>query len=183
MKEAANDDIASAVRLAVSKRKRELPQAALEPVTGSDAIGFYTWGTKIRFGFGGQAREFLRAGWNYDEPGFVWTEGVRASIGMRIKPPSGDIRLSLCAKAMTTHQKPRQTLRLRSNANVDLNWVVSGEFSWVRGRLFYQQICGLKELLIDLVSEAPVSPASLGLGDDTRVLGVAVAELIMEMDQ
>jgi len=182
MKESADEEIVNSVRLAVRQRKRELPTAASGTPITAEGHGSYTWGTRLRFGIGGQAREFMTTGWSHDEAGYVWTEGSRASIAMRISPPSGDIRLSLCVKALAPFGSQPQTLRLRSNARVDLNWLVSGDFTWVRGRLFHQQVSGLKELLMDLIPEAPAAPLSIGQGDDPRLLGIAVAELIMEID-
>jgi hypothetical protein len=182
MKESGDAEIVNSVRLAVRQRKRELPNAAGGVPIAAGGIGTYVWGTRLRFGIGGQAREFMTTGWSHDEAGNVWTEGNRASIAMRISPPGGDIRLSLCVKALAPFDGRRQTLRLRSNAHVDLNWLVSGDFSWVRGRLFFQQVSGLKELLIDLIPESPVAPLSVGQGDDPRLLGVAVAELILETE-
>lgn len=137
-------------------------------------IGDYKWGAKLNF----SSRNlndmlYLIQGWSNPEKWGVWSVGEKATVAFRAPEPSGDMALAL------------GDLRFFAGQSVTL--LVNGEAAYD-----FSNLDAVKEIVIPLskttlTKKSPItiefltpqssSPLSLGIGMDTRKLGVGLGTL------
>jgi hypothetical protein len=112
-------------------------------------------------------------GWSGIEPEFRWTDGKRAALVFAL-PRVEDMTLQIKAGPFVTGERlPKQLVGLSLNGH-QLEWLeLAGEgmrqFSLLLPK---QMLSGSNVLTLELPQAA--SPGSLGVGDDSRLLGIRV---------
>jgi len=140
----------------------------------------YEWGTVLDFGIYGDAARHKLNGWASPEDQFTWTGASEAAL--RFDLPASPKRartLRICAGAFCSAQQPAQRVL------VSLDNQKLGELQVSETREYTLQIPAkslISETRHQLKFSLPdaTSPASLGLGDDTRPLGLQLFSLKIE---
>jgi hypothetical protein len=146
----------------------------------------YTLGEKIVFSAGGNSGKFTNSGWSTPEDFGTWTDGNVATILMKLKEPSfNPLKLTIEAGAFLSNNKKDQLTVdvFINNIKIDtLNYVIKDG-----GNIKIQEMKIPKDSLektngiieIKLIMNPIISPYALGLGLDTRKLGLSVKSLIL----
>jgi hypothetical protein len=144
-------------------------------------LHIYEYGTKVRFGSGGDSHRFCSSGWSQPEQRFRWTDGVAATLLVRVPATQGDVTLLM--RLFGNIKPPElswQPVHVYVNGQYLRTWAVSEERTHavvIPARF----AAGGGLLLIDLHIPLAISPAAMGGPPDDRRLGVACAE--MEIDE
>jgi hypothetical protein len=147
-------------------------------------------GEKIVFSAGSGSERVLGEGWSALEANGVWTEGATASLVLKPTPPSpGDVELVLAVDPFVIPSHPELKVEI-SARGVPLGADV---FRHRRGaRLLGKLRRPLRVVVpaaaidesgravIELRLRDPVSPADLGLSDDSRRLGLRLRSLAVQ---
>lgn len=140
-------------------------------------IHVYTYGSTVGFGLGGDSHRFKMAGWSHTEELFTWTDGIGASLIMRVEASQGPVTLRIRAAGMT---KPpalsAQPTTVTINGEKVANWLV-GRDTWHSVVIPARFVQSPATLIIDLYTPCAVAPATLGYNIDPRRLGLACSEL------
>ena len=139
-------------------------------------------GTKptLSFADGGSGVKYLQDGWSKPESWGVWSEKPTASLQLPLqKLPKGDLTLNLVIGAFVSAKHPREEV------DITLNGEKVAHFIFTKATESQRQTIKLplaligkdKTLNLLFIPSAPISPKELGLGADTRSLGVSINEL------
>ena len=126
-------------------------------------------------------------GWGAAEPWGVWTVGRRAELRSILIPPSAansDFILSADVRAFVAGDGKEQAVALSVNGQKIANWTFSTA-DWrrtVTTRIPSSVLRGHPEVSISFSVASPVSPASLGLSADSRLLGIGLEQLTIKED-
>jgi hypothetical protein len=137
---------------------------------------------RVGFGEGSGAERFLGMGWSDLEPTGVWTDGDRATLALRLTdgvPDDAELVLSVApfvtpehpvleVKASVAGQQLATRVFRHDEAPSLLRVPVPPSVRGFGGRT-----------VVELGLRDPASPADLGLGDDTRRLGVQLRWLLL----
>lgn len=137
----------------------------------------YNWGDRLRLGIGGNARPYLGEGWSVDEQGFVWGVGKSAFITMQVEDQPGPLRLEL-TYAMTLVVEGRiesQRVLVLINGEGIGQFAATGDGHVVVDLSATEVSAG--ELELEFQFPDALAPASLGVGEERRILSVAVSSL------
>jgi hypothetical protein len=141
------------------------------------------WGSIIRFGRSGNAQPYLTGGWSAPEDGFTWTDGHLASLLIPSTPTrSSSVLLKASfAPFLAAGIVNKQTVNVLINGQKAVEWNIT------TGGIQELTLIVPKGLLGDADSfsitfDMPdaVSPKSIGLGKDRRILGIALRTLALE---
>jgi len=143
-------------------------------------LRIYEWGHELSFAVDGDAVRHKLRGWAVAEDEFTWTEGREAVLRFDLPAsPSRERMLRIRAGAFCSANLPAQRI-IVSLADQKL-----GELQVSKTREYTLQIPA--KLLISAARHQlnfslpdAASPASLGLGDDTRLLGLQLFNLKIE---
>lgn len=151
------------------------------PVLSVDRV--YVYGEKISFAAGGDSYRFTTSGWSQPEPTGTWSDGVAASLTLRLPAAKRPLRLS--AKLSANIKPPvvdAQFVHVYVRGEKIATWRVADAavFTALIPRQFVHS-GGVVN--IDLHIPAAVSPQQIGSGADPRRLGVQCSEMtISEAD-
>ena len=159
----------------------------------------YQYGSKIRFGYGGDSFRFRLVGWSHLERSHTWTDGIGASLALRVPASNGPVRLRM---RMAGHTKlpelPFQPVHVYVNAQRIGIWKVAEERSYYvdipakfvappsdehegggRGEtpLGFTNAGKTRLLLVDLHIPKAASPFDLDVNWDIRRLGIRCSEV------
>ena len=151
-----------------------------DPVKSAEArprTRFYEYGSKIFFGAGGDSERFRLMGWSTTEGGFTWTDGIAASVNLRVLPSKGPVTLNVRTVGMN-HQPILmfQPVDVFVNRTKIAHWEVA-EDKVYSATIPQEFVASETNLIIDFYIPEARSPADLGLGGDFRRLGLRCAEL------
>jgi hypothetical protein len=149
------------------------------------------YGMRIYFGFGGDGARIQISGWSGQERFFTWSEGHKASLGLRLPSDQHDVRLRFRMQALVKPPElPFQPVNVIVNSVKLASWEVAEEQTFnvvVPARLLHppaslQAKPGFQLdpgflALVDFEIPKAISPHQLGVGDDRRVLGIRMYEL------
>ena len=134
----------------------------------------------IRFGFYGDSKFYEESNWSRPEDGYTWTEGNQATLRIPIGPTAAE-ELILRAR-LFTFVKPG--ILDRRTVGIVVNGTPVGEWKFTTRHYQDQKVRiprtlyeGTSALGITFITRDAVSPKSLGEGNDTRRLGVALTAL------
>ena len=134
-----------------------------------------------QYGFGtqGSVRPYLESGWSSLEPDFSWTEGNEARLRLPVPPDAGVLMLEIgLAPLIAPPVLSRQRLILSVNDAPIAELTVGAE-----GRLGFEIPAPVQEgaAYLHIVLRCPdaVAPADLGQSADPRMLGFAVADIML----
>ncbi len=133
----------------------------------------YQYGTVISFGQGGNSASYQTFGWCKTEAQFTWTEGQSAGLAMTVKPAARPLSLKMKLAALVKPPElPFQPVEVNVNNRKVADWQVAetAEFS---APLPQDLVSQGGVLQITLSIPKANSPKALGLGNDTRMLGLS----------
>ena len=151
----------------------------------------------IFFGQGGDSERIRVRGWSHTERYFTWTDGDSAALGIRLLPAKHPIRLHFKMAGMSAPPRvPFQVVDVHVNSEKLATWEVGAEgvFTLVVPRRF---VAAPKRppgapppfiaepgtrLLIEFTIPNAISPHELGQSEDSRRLGLRLAELRIAPD-
>ena len=172
----ARDFVADAMsRLDTPARPRPLFPA-------SDAQA-YTWGEQLRFeaGTSGEIDRRALRGFSSPEPDGTWTEGTPAAVCLLATPPPGDLILDADVAALADPAR-----RLAQEAEVSVNdepldrWEFSTLGMTHRRLVIPRRLLDGTRHVLQFRILHPTSPAEIGLGPDTRRLGLRFSTLRLQ---
>jgi hypothetical protein len=156
-------------------------ESAIFVVVPRACLGAYVLATPVSFAIGGESWRYESEGWSGTEAWGTWSLAKpNGEILIRPMGSSGDLQLSVAARAFVNAQHPRQVIRVVVN-NVEVAVWTFAEDSW-RGQktaLIPATIATAGELRIVFQATDAVSPAQLGLSGDSRLLGIGVESLML----
>jgi len=169
-------------RLGIGVESMTLTLAPVEAARTAPAPA-YSLSEEIDFRSGGNATQYLAAGWANSEPWGTWAEAEQATL--RLTPTlSGktDLMLSVQARAFVVPQYPRQDI------DVLVNGRQAGTFSFDSFDLVERSLrvpadlmAGSEVLEMTFISKSARSPAELGLSADSRRLGIGIANVTLRL--
>jgi len=131
-------------------------------------------GTSIEFNAGGNSDRYRVSGWSQTEKEFTWSEGKSAQLALKIPSDPGALTLVIKLGALISRPAvPYQTVEVFANGQKIADWAVAdtADFS----ARIPEEIAKKGDILnIELRVPNATSPKALGLGDDSRILGVRV---------
>lgn len=133
----------------------------------------YAYGTKIFFNIGGDSERFRLAGWSTTEHDFTWTDGIGASLSVRVPRSKGPLTLDVYMAGMNhLPSVPFQPVDVSINGHKLADWEVLDDkvYSVAIPKEFADAPESL--LTIDFYIPQATSPQDLGLGSDWRRLGL-----------
>jgi len=130
--------------------------------------------TSIEFNAGGNSDRYRVSGWSQTEKEFTWSEGKSAQLALKIPSDPGALTLVIKLGALISRPAvPYQTVEVFANGQKIADWAVAdtADFS----ARIPEEITKKGDILnIELRVPNATSPKALGLGDDSRILGVRV---------
>jgi hypothetical protein len=138
----------------------------------------YDWGTRLNFGYSGNADPYAGTGWSGPEEHMMWTDGHAATVYLPGRAPDSNLVMRVNLGAYTLRGKlDRQRVRVLVNGHEVANWVAIAAFQTCTALVPRADTAGAETTQITLELPDAVAPISIGAGSDNRTLGVAVAWL------
>ncbi len=141
-------------------------------------VHFYQIGTIIKFDRNGNGRNFFVTGWSEPEEGSTWTCDKKAELIFQInqKEITCDVIMKVNLEPNIAKGK-RQRVYIYANGRKIGKWVVSspGEYRIIIPEVY------LLDPLLRITFELPdaFSPKSQGTGEDLRILGIRVIDMVL----
>lgn len=130
----------------------------------------------VEFNFGekGNAASIKGAGWSYPEPEFTWTYGKTAELTLPISTNSiKDLKVTVSASPLVSGENLKEQLVIVRSNGVELNqWTMDHDGEYVVDIPSNHIRDGV--LTIDFEIPKATTPSSLGIDQDTRILGMSV---------
>lgn len=141
---------------------------------GNDAS--YVLGNVVKFGNGGDGKRYQVSGWSGTEQAFTWTDATSAVLVFKIPPTQSALNLRMNLEGLTAPALPFQPVHVVANGKEIALWEVAEkrDFTAVIPADVSQ---GADTLTLTLIIPKATTPASLGMNNDTRTLGVHCFEL------
>lgn len=118
----------------------------------------------------------LKSGWSQPEPDFIWTDGNSVSLSMVINNFQKDTTLLISAfPYLGNNHIEVQNVTILSNGQQIGNWKISKEGQYSIRVPADTIKNGILE--IELILPDATSPKELSLGEDSRLLGIAVNQI------
>lgn len=142
----------------------------------------YVPGSEIQFGMTGDADAYMGGGWSPCQADYCWTTGPLAEINLPTDKASSDLLLKVRFKPYINEEKlPQQRIRVSVNGTQLAEWLVSRfEFQSASLRIPAELA---QEDTIRIAFHFPdaISPKTLNIGADARVLGIAAQTLQIDV--
>ena len=141
-------------------------------------------GSHVDFSSRGRNVQYLGSGWSGQEPELRWTEGPQASLLFTFPAsPEADVVLTARASALLTAKHPRQEVEIVANDVSVGHWTFSLDSSVppLECKIPVELFGHGAQLRLKFLIKEPVSPSSLEINGDQRLLGIAVQELGFEV--
>jgi len=152
-----------------------LPVDAVTPAPNTK----YELGTLVRFGSGEDSERFRTSGWSHTEDQMTWTEGNSAVLKFSGLPKSQALTLKIAMAGLTSPELPAQTAEVYANGKKIAEWQVAATKEYVAA-IPPDIVSDMGTLTIEFRIPKAISPKSLGLSVDQRVLGVSVFNLVID---
>jgi len=150
------------------------------PPQSSQSSSSYAFGDVIKFGVGDGSERFRREGWSYAEQQFTWTIGQSAKLVFSIpgsdQSPTLHVRLAAFTKAP---EVPWQPVEFYVNGQKLADWTVSADAEEFTAVIPVEFVKSPGKLEIELKTPKAISPKSMGVSADPRLLGVCCYELFI----
>jgi hypothetical protein len=136
----------------------------------------YIYGTVIKCGARGNSTGYRGYGWSGIEQDFTWSDGRSAQVNLTVLPPAKPLRLRMRLMGVShPPELPFQPVEVYANGERVATWKV-GERADYTADIPTSVIEKGGDLTIDLRIPKAVSPKSLGISPDPRLLGVCCWE-------
>lgn len=179
MPDSVHTELRSTIRSLVQSRKVSLTRTGAGE-GASPVAPAYPWNKYIAFGQNTDGRQYFGSGWSLDEPGYVWTEGAVSELRFAVDVPSADVVLKMRARAFVPPGASSHCVHIRLKGRAVAIWHVTSDFGWHSAILFRHQVEDSPTLQLTIEPASPASPRSVGVGNDDRLLAMALAEMVME---
>lgn len=136
-------------------------------------------GDAIEFGIGLPGLDFLVSGWSNPEPGFVWSEGKLANLVLPLTQSVPWVGMTMRSLVAANITQQRVQVRLNGVRVPDILFR-DGKVRDVMleiPRKVQAKLDKVGELRISFSCPDAVSPASLGLRQDARLLAVQLRKI------
>jgi len=140
----------------------------------------YQFGEKVEFGEEGNSTEYQGWGWGEPGEGFTWTAGTSTQLSIPVSKPGADIELRARFRpflhaGMLDSQRVKIFLGRRKIGE----WIVTDDKLQEQSILIpkYRIDGGVTRIVFELPDAA--SPAKLGTGEDTSMLGIAMHSIVL----
>jgi hypothetical protein len=169
---------------AVSTANNPSPNATTASPSVASNTNEYSIGNKINFGADGNSKAFKVSGWSDAEAKHSWTNGVVSVLVMRLPARTKPISLKMKLAGLTKDPEvPSQPVEVYVNDQKIADWDVR-ELAMEYTAPIPPSITKDEGLLtITLKIPKAVSPKSLGIGEDSRLLGLACMEVSLSPTQ
>ena len=138
----------------------------------------YAFDDVIKFGVGAGSERFRGEGWSYTEQQFTWTIGQSAKLVFSIpgsdQSPTLHVRLAAFTKVP---EVPWQPVEVYVSGQKLADWTVSADAEEFTAVIPVELVKSPGELKVELKTPKAISPKSMGLSADERLLGVCCYEL------
>ncbi|MFN2508704.1 MAG: hypothetical protein ABR589_08010 [Chthoniobacterales bacterium] len=143
------------------------PVAQTTAADGND----YTLGNVIRFGKGGGSEAYRLSGWSDTEKEFTWTTGQSATLLLTIPKVDHPLKLRMrLGGFIKAPELPFQPVEVLANDQKIGDWQVSSPKEFTA--LIPAEIANQGQLTLEIRMPKATSPQSVGVSEDSRVLGV-----------
>ena len=137
----------------------------------------YTFGTKARFGTGGDGVGFLTSGWSSPEAGHTWSDKATAVLTLGIEPSTEPLVLRAQLSGLKkAPELPSQPVEVLANGTKVADWEVADEAEHT-AEIPAELVRNPGPLRLEFKIPKATTPKQLGLGNDERVLGVSLHAL------
>jgi len=148
------------------------------PPQSSRSSSSYAFDDVIKFGVGAGSERFRREGWSYTEQQFTWTIGQSAKLVFSIpgsdQSPTLHVRLAAFTKVPEVTWQP---VEFYVNGQKLADWTVSADAEEFTAVIPVELVKSPGELKVELKTPKAISPKSMGVSADERLLGVCCYEL------
>jgi hypothetical protein len=135
-------------------------------------------GRKIEFGQGGDSEKYRTSGWSHTEEKFTWTEGNSAKLSFPVGNEAGPLQLNILMGAFThPPDLPTQPVEVFVNGQKLAEWQVGGDAAGYNVPIPADTVKRGSKLEVEFRIPKAMSPKSVGLGEDSRVLGICLLSL------
>ena len=177
--------------LEIKMPPRSVEVVPLEELTGTERgtalrlpsrqWGRYRWGDEVDFGGDGTAGEFIVEGIDPAPSEWRWTQGRRAALRMTVEPSERERILVLEGMPLLGGPIRAQLVEIAANGeHVASLKLMRARREEHRVTIPASVLRGRTTLDLELVLPRARSPRELGLGDDRRVLALALTRLRVE---
>jgi SAM-dependent methyltransferase len=140
-------------------------------------------GQQIQFGHGGGAKPYQTFGWSRTEEKFTWTEDNSAQLWISIGTEKGPFNLKIRLAAFThLPELPSQPVEVFVDEHKVAEWRVTSQPEEYSVMVADDQVKAGGTLEIKIRTPKAISPKSVGLNDDERVLGACFLSLELTKD-
>ena len=148
--------------------------AAVSAATSPD---LYRWGTRLDFGEGKPAVSLLGGGWGNPQLQLIWTVGRQADLRLEVeRPPRAVVLEAFFKPFLATGELDSQRIQVRLNGKSAGVWTATeNQFQIFRMRLEAHLFPESGEVILSLETPDSRSPQEVGVGQDARILGIAMA--------
>ena len=131
----------------------------------------------IHFNESGEAQPFQISGWSGTEKNSTWSIGRAAVLAIPIPATSSGLRLRLYVNAYThPPELPTQPVEVYANGQKVAHWDVAAPAQYTVD-IPNEIVNRSKTLRLEFQTPRAISPASLVVGGDPRVLGICCHEM------
>mgnify|MGYP001396370092 CR=1 FL=1 len=152
---------------------RRYTSSSVEKIT----LPYYQFGSQIHFGKGGNSKEYEELGWSNGETGYTWTDGKMASLVFFVSAANSNLLLSADFTPYVSDIIKQQKINVIVNGKHLGAWIAteSGKYQLtIPKELVTESILNIKFELPDAIS-----PAELNIGDDQRMVGIAMRSIVI----
>lgn len=153
------------------------PRNEADATSLSEKAPDYQLGTVVRFAADGNSGKYRDSGWNEAETQFTWTRGNTSTLKFVLPPKSDALVLRMrLAGLIKPPELPFQPVEVYANDKKIADWQVreTADFS---ATILANVLRPNGSLTITLRIPRASSPKNLGIGNDSRVLGVSCFEV------
>lgn len=172
------DDLMAKIRAEVQRRKAQRTVTEQKPEPRDSFTAPIPWDKPVSFKAGGNGVACLREGWAQSEADFTWSCAAFASVDITLLNTPSDLLLTMDGAAFTSAHRHRQSILLGVDGILIAQWSVA-ERAKYSTLLFRRHLRPGQPLTLEFQFPDAHSPASAGMGTDSRHLGLALSSLTL----
>ncbi len=133
----------------------------------------YKFGKVINFAAGGGSQPYKKSGWHIAEEYYTWIGRQPALLELKIPPSDCPLVLKMKLSGITdAWELPTQPTQILINGRPVAEWQVGPDWDIFETPIPSDIAAQGGDIEIELLAPKAVSPESLGVGSDQRILGV-----------
>jgi hypothetical protein len=141
----------------------------------------YHYGEIITFGTNGNYLPYQGWGWSYPQSGFTWTNRTSATLVIPLAQTQADVELRATFMPFLVPDKlEKQQVKIIANNTYLASWTVTENAVQEWKMTIPNDVISMSDTLsVTFLLNDAVSPASLKVDEDTRVLGLAMRSVVL----